>query len=284
MKYLITGCDGQLGFDIVRELQARGTFDFFMGTHINMDITNKNIVNNVIDNFKPDVIIHCAAYTHVDQAEEEKEKCFAINVEGTKNVIEAAKKIHAKLLFISTDYVFDGEKIGYYDINDIPNPINIYGQSKFLAECEVLKYSKSFIIRVSWLFGIHGGNFVKTMLNLSKTKRELNVIDDQIGSPTYTKDLAKSLIDISVTNKFGIYHVTNENTCSWADFASEIFKLTNTNIVINRISSSEYPSISRRPKNSKLSKQSLINNGFTLLPSWQDAVKRYLKELESGKK
>lgn len=276
-KYLITGGNGQLGTDIILELEARKIKSYYAPNIDILDITNKENVDDVISKYKPNIILHCAAYTNVDKAEDEKDLCYNINVNGTKNIIEASKKINSKLIYISTDYVFDGSKEGYYETYDKGNPINYYGKTKYLGELEVLKYIKSFVVRVSWLYGINGNNFVKTMLRLAETNNKLRIINDQFGSPTYTPDLAKFLLDISNTDKYGIYHATNSGITNWYEFAQTIFKLNNINIELEPITTKEYKTNAKRPLNSKLSKKSIIDNNFNLLPEWQDALKRYTK-------
>ena len=283
MRYLVTGYKGQLGFDIVRELQARGETDILALDYEEMDITDEVSVDRVVTEAKPDVIFHCAAYTQVDAAEENEEVCRKVNTLGTKNMVEAAKKVDAKIVYISTDYVFDGTKEGIYEVTDTPNPLGVYGRTKYEGELEALKYDKSFIVRISWVFGINGKNFVKTMLKLSETRDELNVVADQVGSPTYTVDLAKLLVDMVNTDKYGIYHANNDGFCSWADFAEYIFESNGVSMKVNHIETKDYPVKAARPLNSKLSKSSLIENGFEMLPSWQNAVDRYNEELEREK-
>lgn len=284
MKYLVTGYKGQLGYDIVRELKKRGYNDIIALDKDEMDITNADEVMDIITKENPNVIFHCAAWTAVDKAEEMEDAVYKVNVEGTKNIVEAAKKVSAKMFYISTDYVFDGTKDGIYETTDIANPKSIYGKTKYLGEEETRKYDKHFIVRISWVFGINGANFIKTMLRLSETKTELNVVCDQVGSPTYTVDLAKLLVDMSLTEKYGTYHANNDGFCSWAEFAQYIFETNNKNMKVNPIPTSEYPQTAQRPLNSKLSKKSLVENGFDLLPSWQDAVDRYNIELKEQEK
>lgn len=283
MKYLITGFKGQLGYDIVRELEKRNITSYLALDIDDMDITNKNDVNNVVNSYKPDVIIHCAAWTQVDKAEEELLRCYKVNVLGTKNIVDASIEIGAKIIYLSTDYVFDGTKEELYEPDDLPNPKNIYGLTKYLGEEEVKKNPNHFIARISWVFGINGNNFIRTMLRLAETKKELNIVDDQIGSPTYTVDLSKLLVDMSETDKYGIYHVTNEGYCSWADFAEYIFKINKIEMKINRVTSDEYAQKAKRPKNSKMDKSKLLENGFDLLPMWQDATDRFCDELAAQK-
>ena len=286
-KYLITGVSGQLGHDIVRELESRGIKDYKAVDIEEMDITKKDEVDHIIGIYEPEVIFHCAAWTQVDRAEEEdKEKIVtAINVTGTRFIAQAAKKINSKLLYISTDYVYDGTKKGIYTETDRPSPKSVYGITKLLGEEEALENPKTFIVRTSWVFGINGNNFIKTMLRLSDTASELNVVRDQVGSPTYTVDLAKLLVDMSDTDKYGIYHATNEGYTSWADFAEYIFKVNNKEVLVNHVSTEEYLRITKarqayRPRNSRLSKDKLEDNGFDKLPTWKDAVKRYCRELK----
>jgi len=271
MKVLVTGANGQLGYDVIKYLDSEGIE--YLGTDREvLDITNKEQVKTLISNYNPDVVIHCAAYTAVDKAEDEKELCHAVNVLGTRYVAEACKEIDAKMVYISTDYVFNGEGIKPFDVTDKPNPINYYGQTKYKGELEVQRIlDKYFIIRTSWVFGTHGNNFVKTMLKLAKERDEISVVADQIGSPTYTYDLAKRLVEMIQTDKYGIYHATNEGYCSWYDFACEIFKQAGMYVKVNPIKTEDYPQKAKRPKNSRLSKTPL-----TELENWKDALKHYI--------
>ena len=288
MKFFVTGSGGQLGYDVVRELKSRGYNDIASPRSSELDLTDRDAVIKYIKDYKPDVIIHSAAYTKVDQAEEDEANALNVNAYATSYISQAAKEVDARLIYISTDYVFDGEKDldKAYEVDDRTNPTSIYGLTKLLGEKKALNNPKTFVVRTSWVFGINGNNFVKTMLKLSETRNELNVVSDQYGSPTYTVDLAKLLVDMSLTNKYGIYHANNEGYTNWADFAEEIFKSNNIDMKVNHITSDEYPQKAKRPKNSKLSKKSLINAGFNLLPTWQDALHRYNEELklESKKK
>ena len=284
---MITGYNGQLGYDIKRELLANGIKEEnILATDINeMDITDKKSVMSVIKKFKPDVIFHCAAWTAVDKAEDNRDKVEAVNVLGTRNITEAAMEVDAKLVYLSTDYVFDGTKDSPYKPDDKVNPKSVYGETKYLGEEEVRKNPKHFIARISWVFGINGNNFIRTMLKLSDTHKELNVVDDQIGSPTYTVDLAHFLCNLVQTDNYGIYHVTNEEYCSWAEFAEYIFKVNNKDVKVNHVSTDEYLSITGtkqayRPHNSRLDKSKLDEIGLDRLPSWKDATVRYSKELE----
>lgn len=278
MKVLVTGANGQLGYDVVKELQYRN-IECYGATRADFDLCDFAAAEKFITAYNPDVIIHCAAYTAVDKAEDEVELCRAVNAGGTENIAKICKTIDAKMLYISTDYVFDGAKDGCYEVNDIPNPINVYGQTKLEGEQAVQKIlNKYFIVRISWVFGRHGNNFVKTMLRLGKERQEISVVADQIGSPTYTEDLAKLLIDMIQTDKYGIYHATNEGECSWAEFAEEIFKVAGMDVMVKHIAAEEYPTKAKRPKNSRMSKRNIMNNGFDLLEDWKSAVSRYIKD------
>ncbi|HWO77464.1 MAG TPA: dTDP-4-dehydrorhamnose reductase [Bacillus sp. (in: firmicutes)] len=279
MNILVTGYTGQLGFDTVQCGLKLGLNMMGVGSK-DLDITNQVEVSDYVKEMNPDAIIHCAAYTAVDKAEDDKNTCWNVNVGGTKNLAHAAKDIDAKFMYISTDYVFDGEGESPFKETDKPNPIGYYGLTKYEGEQVVQKLLDNwFIVRISWVFGINGNNFVKTMLRLAESRNELNVVGDQIGSPTYTFDLARLLIDMIQSYKYGIYHASNEGVCSWAEFAKEIFRQANVNVKVNSIATEEYPTRAVRPNNSRMSKQKLLDNGFIPLPSWQDAVGRYLKEL-----
>jgi dTDP-4-dehydrorhamnose reductase len=284
MKVLVTGYGGQLGYDVVKEGAKRG-LEMIGTSSSDLNITDENKVSEYILQLKPDAIIHCAAYTAVDKAEGDQEVCYDINVNGTKYLAEAAKEINAKFIYISTDYVFDGKGDIPFSEDSIPSPIGYYGRTKHQGEQLVESLLDDyFIVRISWVFGINGNNFVTTMLRLSETRDELNVVGDQYGSPTYTFDLARLLIDMVQSDKYGIYHASNEDLCSWAEFAKEIFRQANKDVNVNSIKTEEYPTRAVRPKNSRMSKQKLVDNGFSLLPDWQDAVKRYLNELIETRK
>ena len=280
MKFFITGVNGQLGYDVKRELLERGYTDILAPTRVDLDITNEDAVKKMIREYRPSVIFHCAAYTAVDRAEEEQEKCYQVNVLGTKYLTEAAKEMDAKIIYISTDYVFDGTKEGLYQIEDKVNPVNYYGKTKYLGENFIREYDNHIIVRISWVFGINGKNFIRTMLNLAESHKELNVVCDQIGSPTYTKDLAGLLVNMFLSNVKGLYHVTNEGYCSWYEFAEFIFKESRKKVKVHPILTKDYKTIAKRPLNSKLSKESLDDIGMKRLPEWQDAVKRYIRELK----
>ena len=289
MKFLITGYKGQLGYDLKRELIKRGYTDILAIDKDQMDITDFDEVDRVITEYNPDVIFHCAAWTAVDKAEDEAELCEKVNAFGTKNITDASIKVHAKLIYMSTDYVFDGTLDGIYTEDDKVNPMSVYGKTKYLGEEEVRRNPNHFITRISWVFGINGGNFIRTMLSLSDRFDTLNVVDDQIGSPTYTVDLSRLLVDMSLTDKYGTYNATNEGYTSWADFAEYIFKVNGKNVIVNHVSTEEYLNITGakqayRPRNSRLSKDKLEENGFDRLPTWQDATERYSKELKLERK
>lgn len=283
MKCLVTGAKGQLGYDVIRELEKRGYTDIIALGHEDLDLFNTSEIQKVIVKIRPDVVFHCAAYTKVDQAEEEKEICEKVNAIATKQIATACKRIDAKLISISTDYVFDGNKQGEYQEEDIGNPQNVYGMTKYEGELYTRINPKTFIVRTAWVFGINGKNFIKTMLRLAEIKTEIDVICDQVGSPTYTVDLAKLLVDMSETEKYGIYHATNERFCSWADLAEYVFQSNDLDVIVNRIPTSSYQQKAKRPLNSRLSKDKLELNGFQKLPDWHDAVDRFNQELKQEK-
>ena len=277
MKVLVTGVKGQLGYDVVKDLEKRGHQPIGVDRD-EMDLMNNEAIRTFIMNLKPEAIIHCAAYTAVDKAEEEVETCYQINAEAVKVISECAKELDVKLIYISTDYVFDGTKEGEYVETDLPNPINVYGASKLKGEQYVQTLlEKYYIVRISWVFGVNGNNFIKTMRRLGSERDELNIINDQVGSPTYTADLAPLLVDMMETDKYGIYHATNEETCSWYEFANEIFKQSGIEVKTNPITTDQYPTAAKRPMNSRMSKAKLKANGFNLLPTWQEALAHYLK-------
>ena len=285
-KIIVTGVKGQLGYDCLRRLSEDG-FTNVLGIDIDdLDITDETAVNELILKERPEVVIHNAAWTAVDKAEQFEEQVYKVNALGPKYIAEACKKVDAKMVYISTDYVFNGKGENFFEVNDKKDGLSIYGKTKSQGE-DFVKSSldKYFIVRISWVFGINGNNFIKTMLRLADSgKTELNIVCDQIGSPTYTYDLAKLLVEMIKTDKYGVYHATNEGVCSWAEFASYIFKAAKRNVKVNPITTEEYkklvPSQADRPLNSRMSKTSLDEAGFSHLPSWKDAVDRYLKELE----
>lgn len=289
MKILVTGVKGQLGHDVVNELTKRG--HAAVGVDVEeMDITDSKAVNSIIKNISPDAVIHCAAWTAVDLAEDEdkQEKVRLVNSVGTENVAKVCKELDCKMIYISTDYVFDGTGTRPWEPDDARSPLNVYGQTKYEGELAVEKYlSKYYIVRIAWVFGVNGKNFIKTMLNLGKTHDKLTVVNDQIGTPTYTYDLARLLVDMAETDKYGRYHATNEGGyISWYDFTCEIMRQAKQynpiygNVEIIPVDSSSYPSKAKRPSNSRMDKSKLAANGFTPLPTWQNALERYLKEIE----
>lgn len=282
MKVLVTGVRGQLGFDVMNELRRRG-YDAVGVNSDEMDVTNARQVQEVLTANAPEVVIHCGAYTAVDRAEEEPEVCRKVNAEGTKNIADMCASLDCKLIYLSTDYIFSGEGERPWEPDDMPNPLNVYGQTKYEGEQEIKsRLDKYFIVRISWAFGMNGNNFVKTMLRLGKENGAVRVVDDQIGSPTYTYDLAKLLVDMAESEAYGQYHATNEGICSWYEFAKEIFRVAGMDEVkVTPVSSDEFPTKAKRPKNSRMSKENLVKNGFNKLPSWQDAVGRYVRELLS---
>lgn len=280
MKVLVTGVNGQLGYDVMKVLQVRNIE--CLGVDIeDFDITDAKATSLFITNYRPDAVIHCSAYTAVDKAEDNPEICKAVNGQGPRNIAAVCKEIDAKMVYISTDYVFPGTGEKEYEVNDPTGPLGAYGQTKLEGELAVKELLiKYFIVRISWVFGKNGNNFVKTMLRLARERSEVSVVCDQIGSPTYTADLAPLLCDMVDTEKYGTYHATNEGFCSWAEFAQEIFKQAGYTTKVNFIPTSEYPTRAERPLNSRMSKRSLDKAGFLRLPMWKDALKRYLKEIE----
>ncbi len=284
MKVLVTGANGQLGYDVVKELQKQN-IECYGASRQDFDIVDFEATENFIKNYMPDAVIHCAAYTAVDKAEDEQGLCYLVNASATENIAEICKKINAKMLYISTDYVFDGTKDGFYEVDDKPNPINVYGKTKLLGEQAVQRIlNKYFIVRISWVFGEHGNNFVKTMLRLGKERKEINVVADQYGSPTYTADLVPLLVEMIQTDKYGIYHATNEGVCSWAEFAEEIFKIAGMDVKVNYITTAEYPTRAKRPMNSRLSKEKLIEKSYFKLPIYIEALMQYFVVTKIGNK
>lgn len=279
MKVLVTGVNGQLGHDVVKELRKRNIDA--IGTDIGeMDITDAQSVDTVIRAAAPDAVIHCAAYTAVDAAEDNEAVCRKINAEGTQNIATVCKALDCKMIYISTDYVFGGQGDRPWEPEDECDPKSVYGQTKYEGELAVQNtLDKYFIVRIAWVFGLNGKNFVKTMLNLAKTHDRLTVVNDQFGSPTYTYDLAKLLVDMVQTEKYGIYHATNEGVCSWYEFACAIFQAAGIHMEVVPVTTAEYGAKAERPFNSRMSKDKLVANGFDRLPPWQDALKRYLEEL-----
>lgn len=280
MRILVTGSRGQLGYDVCRELQKR-RIAYCAASSQDMDITKADSVRKKILAYRPEAVIHCAAYTAVDRAEDEPGLAFAVNEGGTKNIAESCEQTGAKMIYISTDYVFPGTGTQAYEADAPAGPLNVYGQSKLAGELAVKEsLRRYFIVRTSWVFGVNGNNFVKTMLQLSETRGRVRVVDDQVGSPTYTVDLASLLCDMVQTEKYGVYHASNEGECSWAEFARAVYEIAGRPTVVEPVETEAYMRTkARRPKNSRLGRQSLIDAGFSRLPCWQDALLRYLQEM-----
>ncbi len=283
MKVLVTGVKGQLGYDVMKVLHQRDIVA--VGVDIeDMDITDPVAVERVLTTEQVDVVIHCAAYTAVDAAEENEALCRKVNVVGTENLAKVCRKLDAKMVYISTDYVFEGEGEQYYMPDDPKAPQSVYGKTKYEGELAVQAcLDKYFIVRISWVFGINGKNFIKTMLRVGKERGAVSVVADQIGSPTYTADLAVLLVDMIETDQYGVYHATNEGVCSWYEFACEIFKQAGMpEVSVTPIKTGEFPAKAKRPFNSRMSKARLEAEGFGRLPHWQDALGRYLNELKEA--
>lgn len=284
MRILVTGVTGQLGYDVVEAgIEAGHTV---LGiSHAQMDITDADNVHTIVEqaayNGGVDVLIHCAAYTAVDRAEDEEEQCRLVNYTGTMNLAQVCAEYDIAMLYISTDYVFGGLGSSEWETDSKVAPLNVYGKSKadaeHIIECYLKKY---YIVRTSWVYGLHGSNFVKTMLRLGEERKEVSVVADQVGAPTYTKDLAHFLIQLVKTQRYGIYHATNEGECSWYEFACEIFKQRNYEIEVHPLMTEQYPTRAARPHNSRLSKASIDEAGLNRLPDWKDALQRFLEELE----
>jgi dTDP-4-dehydrorhamnose reductase len=278
MIVLVTGVNGQLGHDVVKELTKKGHEAH--GTDRNtLDITNEADVHSYVGKVKPDAIIHCAAYTNVDQAETDRDSAYQVNALGTKYLAQAAKEMKAKMVLVSTDYVFNGSATEPYEVDQPTEPLGVYGETKLAGE-QFLANSleQYFIVRTAWVYGINGHNFVKTMLRLGEERGEVGVVHDQVGSPTYTVDLAALLVELIETEKYGVYHATNSGVCSWYDFAVEIFKQAGLNVNVNPLTSEQYPRPAARPKYSVLSKKKMEAQGFTALRDWKEALSAYLSE------
>ncbi len=284
MRVLVTGVKGQLGYDVMNELAKRGIEG--VGVDIDeMDITDAAAVDKVITEANVDAVIHCAAYTAVDAAENNEELCRKVNAGGTENIAKVCKKLDIKMIYISTDYVFDGQGTRAWQTDDERAPLNVYGQTKYEGELAVENnLDKYFIVRIAWVFGVNGKNFIKTMLRVGGQNGKVSVVDDQIGSPTYTYDLAILLVDMVLTEKYGRYHATNEGLCSWYEFACEIFKQAGMDVEVTPVATEEYlkmyPTQAKRPMNSRICKDKLEENGFNRLPAWQDALARYLEVIK----
>ena len=284
MKFFVTGVKGQLGFDVVNELNKRN--HEAVGVDIDeLDIADREAVHQMINDIKPDGVIHCAAWTAVDDAEDNYDKVMSVNRDGTRYIAEACKELDIPMIYISTDYVFNGQGETPWKPDDKRNPINVYGDSKYQGELAVEELlEKYYIVRIAWVFGQNGHNFINTMLNLGKTHDEITVVDDQIGTPTYTYDLARLLVDMIETDKYGTYHTTNEGEyISWYDFTVEIMKQageyddTYKKVEVLPVGSDAYPAKAKRPPNSRMDKSKLVENGFKPLPDWKDALHRYLE-------
>jgi len=282
MRVLVTGAKGQLGTDLMNELKKQGLEGIGVDVE-EMDITDAAACQRVISGANVDAVIHCAAYTAVDAAEDHVELCRKINGEGTRNVAVACRDAGVKMMYISTDYVFDGQGTRPWEPDDERAPLNVYGLTKYEGELAVEELlERYFTVRIAWVFGVAGKNFIKTMLRLGKERGAVSVVDDQIGSPTYTYDLARLLVDMIQTDKYGRYHATNEGLCSWYEFAKEIFHQAGMDEVsVTPVSSDQFPAKAVRPSNSRMSKEKLTESGFVRLPSWQDALGRYLREITS---
>ena len=280
MKVLVTGVKGQLGYDVVKECEKRGIEAIGVDVE-EMDITDAAACERVITEAKADAVIHCAAYTAVDAAEDNEDLCRKVNAEGTRNIAEVCRKLDIKMMYFSTDYVFNGQGERPWEPDDPREPLNVYGQTKYEGELAVQELlEKYFIVRIAWVFGVNGKNFIKTMLRLGKERGAVSVVDDQIGSPTYTYDLARLVVDMIQTDRYGIYHATNEGLCSWYEFACQIFKAAGMNQVkVTPVDSTAFPAKAKRPHNSRMDKSKLAENGFEPLPSWEDALEQYLKEI-----
>ena len=283
MKGLVTGIRGQLGYDVMKVLKARGIEGIGVNSD-DMDITSAAAVDKVIDETHPDAVIHCAAWTAVDAAEDNVDAARAVNVDGTANIARACARTGAKLMYFSTDYVFDGEGTTPWKPEDKTNPVSVYGQSKLDGENAVRELipDRHFIIRLQWVYGINGKNFVKTMLKLAETHDHLTVVSDQVGGPSYTPDIARLAVDMIVTDEYGTYHAANTGYCSWYEFAKAIFKEAGKTVDVEPVSSDQYPAKAKRPHNSRLDTSKLTEHGFEQLPPWQDALSRFIKELNEN--
>jgi dTDP-4-dehydrorhamnose reductase len=278
MKVAVTGAAGQLGKDVVIELKNQN-FEVLALDRNDLDITNEHAVTSYMEKNRPDIILHCAAYTNVDGAEEDEDTAYKVNALGSEYLAKAAAKIDAKMLQVSTDYVFDGTASEPYETDHPTKPLGAYGRTKLAGEEFVKEYlEKYFIVRTAWVFGVHGNNFVKTMMRLGKEREELGVVHDQIGSPTYTVDLAKFMIELMQTDKYGIYHATNDGICSWYEFAMEIFKQSEIEVKVNPLTTEQFPRPAARPKYSVLSKSKNEEQGLTPLRHWKEALAAYLAE------
>jgi len=282
MKVFITGISGQLGYDVTRVLDKRN-IEYLGVSSKELDITDASDVEKMVSDFDPDAVIHCAGYTKVDKAEDEPETCWRVNSDGTKNIASVCRRLGAKLVYISTDYVFPGNGESSFECTDPVRPLNVYGMSKYAGEMAVRSLVKEhFIVRTSWVIGINGNNFVRTMLRLGESHDTLSVVDDQIGSPTFSFDLAELLCDMVMTEKYGTYHATNEGICSWAELAETVFELKGMNVKVNHVTTAQYGAKAPRPHNSRLSKTKLDDNCFDRLPPWRQSLEMYLDMLKQN--
>ena len=280
MNILVTGANGQLGNEMQVLARENLQHTYFFTDVQELDICDEQAVYAYVSEHKINIIVNCAAYTAVDKAEDNVELCDKLNNIAPGYLARAAQANGAAMIQVSTDYVFDGEGTRPWEPEDERHPLNVYGQTKYEGELAVQNtLEKYFIVRISWVFGVNGKNFIKTMLNLGKTHDHLTVVNDQFGSPTYTYDLARLLVDMVLTDKYGIYHATNEGICNWYEFACEIFRQAGMKVDVAPVPASEYPTKAKRPENSRMSKAKLTENGFVRLPSWKDALERYLKEI-----
>jgi dTDP-4-dehydrorhamnose reductase len=278
MKVVVTGAAGQLGQDVVREL-AKKNHDVYGADRSQLDITIEADVMSFIHEVKPDVILHCAAYTNVDAAEENEDTAYQVNALATEYLAKAANEVGAKMLYVSTDYVFDGTATEPYEVDQATSPLGAYGRTKLAGEQLLQKHlDQFFIVRTAWVFGVYGNNFVKTMIRLGKERGEVGVVHDQVGSPTYTVDLAKFMVELMETEKYGIYHATNSGVCSWYEFAVEIFKQAGLEVTVNPLTSEQFPRPAKRPNYSVLSKKKIEAEGLTPLRDWKEALAAYLEE------
>lgn len=281
MKVLVTGAAGQLGQDVVKELERKGHEAVGVDRH-QLDITDAGAVHSMITDVKPDAILHCAAYTNVDKAEEDREAAYNVNAVGSENLAKAAADNHSKLLYVSTDYVFDGSATEPYEVDHPTKPLGVYGETKLAGEEMVQKHlERYYIVRTAWVYGIHGNNFVKTMLKLGAERDELGVVHDQVGSPTYTVDLARFMVELAETDKYGVYHASNEGVCSWYEFAIEIFKQAGIDVKVNPLTTEQFPRPAERPKYSVLSKKKIAEQGLTPFRNWKEALTAYLEEAKN---
>lgn len=278
MKVAVTGANGQLGQDVVIELTNKG-HEVFAADRSILDITDETAVKNYIEKVKPEVILHCAAYTNVDKAEEDEDTAYQVNALGTKYLAQAASVVGSKMIYVSTDYVFDGTSTSPYEVDHPTSPLGVYGKTKLAGEQFIAEnLYQHFIVRTSWVYGTKGNNFVKTMVRLGQERESIGVVHDQVGSPTYTVDLARFMLSLMETEKYGIYHASNTGVCSWYEFAVEIFNQSKIKVEVNPLTTEEFPRPAARPKYSVLSKSKITEEGFEQLPDWRIALTAYFQE------